>query len=373
MKKGSLKLATVKGIGIWVHWSFSLLLLFVIWQSWSAAQSVGQALTGVVFILIVFLCVVLHELGHALTARRFGIKTKSIVLLPIGGVANMERIPEKPKHELLIALAGPAVNLVIALITGLLILLFVDQRVMERIVNGEVESLPMLFNIMAVNVMLLLFNLLPAFPMDGGRVLRAALAMRMDRVKATNIAATIGKVFALGFIVLGFYASPFIILIGVFILLAATSEANMTRVKESLKGKVARQAMRTKFITLLPTDTMTNARIELLAGTERDFLVMREGQVEGVLTRDAIVLAGKGDADRLLVEEFMEREFQAIAPDEPLGELYTDLLTGKHKLIPVVEEGQVIGVVESENLAEMIMLEDTPPAGLGVFRRVEQH
>src|SRR5512133_183850 len=216
------KLGKFAGIDVYVHATFLLLIGWVGYSHWLEHHNWGEVLSGILFILALFLCVVLHEYGHALTARKYGIKTRDITLYPIGGVARLERMPDKPIEELWVALMGPAVNVVIA--AALFAYLFVTNSLVP--VNElTVASGSFLVRLMAVNISLVLFNLIPAFPMDGGRVLRALLAMRMEYVRATQVAANIGQgmAFLLGFI--GLFGNPFLLFIALFVWIGASQEA----------------------------------------------------------------------------------------------------------------------------------------------------
>ena len=263
--KWSLKLGTYAGIGVYLHWTFALLIGWIFLVYLGAGKSVAQAFAGVGFILALFVCVVLHEFGHALTAKRYGVRTRDITLLPIGGLARLERIPEKPLQEFWVAVAGPAVNVAIAgvLFTVLLLLDRASQLLQFEWFQGR-----FLAQLMWVNLLIVGFNLLPAFPMDGGRVLRALLATRMGRRRATAIAANIGQAMAILFGIVGFFLNPFLIFIAIFVYLGAQAEAAQVEAQSALEGLHVRDAMMTRFRTLAPTDTLGRAVDELLAGSQ---------------------------------------------------------------------------------------------------------
>ncbi|MEE8586774.1 MAG: site-2 protease family protein, partial [Acidobacteriota bacterium] len=237
--KWSIKLVTIAGIGVYMHLTFLLLLGWMALRFYSQGQSLTEILTGMVSVLLLFVVVVLHEFGHALTARRFGIGTRDITLLPIGGVARLERMPEDPKQELLVALAGPAVN--VALAIGIFLLLLFTGSLPEEVPPNIMQDIPLF--LLVINIMLALFNMLPAFPMDGGRVLRALLAMRMEYVSATQIAAQIGQAMALLFGFAGLFASPFLIFIALFVWIAASEEAGLVQMKTAMAGMPISKAM----------------------------------------------------------------------------------------------------------------------------------
>jgi Zn-dependent protease len=215
--RGSWKIGTIKGIGIYLHWTFAVLIGWVFLSGVLGGASAGATVATLVFLAAVFGCVVLHELGHALTARRFGIGTRDITLLPIGGVANLERMPERPLQELLVSLAGPAVNVVIA--AGLFVLI------------GLFGRSALLVNLLYVNLIMVIFNLLPAFPMDGGRVLRAFLTMRAGFLRATETAVKVGKFVAIVLGVIGLFSNVMLAFIALFVYFGADQELQMARAK----------------------------------------------------------------------------------------------------------------------------------------------
>jgi Zn-dependent protease len=227
----ALKLGSAFGIGIYVHWTFTLLVGYVLYRFWDRG-GIELALYTVALLLAMFACVVLHELGHALMARHFGVPTLDITLYPIGGIARLQRMPEKPVEELLIALAGPAVNIVLAMILFVPTFLslsagFGDPSQMESLVQNS-----FVVQLFSGNLILAMFNLLPAFPMDGGRVLRALLAPMLGRLRATEVAATLGTIFAAVFILIGLFGNPILILLGIFAFLAGQQELALVRYRE---------------------------------------------------------------------------------------------------------------------------------------------
>jgi Zn-dependent protease len=228
--KWSWKLGEFRGIGVYVHATFFILIGFIVLSYWSQGQSLQATLAGVGFILALFACVVLHEFGHALMAAKFGVKTRDITLLPIGGLARLERMPDEPMQELWVALAGPAVNVVIAAALYAWLQLTTSLTPLGQL---SVTSGPFLERLMFVNVVLVLFNMLPAFPMDGGRVLRALLANHMEYTRATQIAATVGQAMALVFGFVGFFTNPFLLFIALFVWIGAAQEASMAQMKSS--------------------------------------------------------------------------------------------------------------------------------------------
>lgn len=351
--KGALTLGTFRGIKIAIHWSFLILLLWIAGSTFMEKGSVYEVISQVVFLLSVFACVVLHELGHALMAGRFGIRTRDITLLPIGGVARLEKMPEEPRQELLVALAGPAVNVVIAGILFLVLLAgssgFTGQLLISDLTGN---SLPV--NLMVVNVSLIVFNLIPAFPMDGGRVLRAVLAMFWSREKATRVAASIGQGIAVLFVIAGLFYNPFLILIGVFVFIGARAELGMVEQGAAFKGVTVRQAMMADFISLPEQVDLKSVQEALLSGYVTDFLITGPDGICGVLTRDDLIRSmSKMDQDTPMTP-VIRRDFITVTADEPLDLAWTRMRERNLPLAPVVENGRVLGVLSQENIAELV-------------------
>src|SRR5829696_5996180 len=235
----SFPVAVIAGTVVRIHITF---LLFLIWIAGTQWQLGGQAaaLDSVLFIVLLFACVLAHEFGHIIAARRYGIRTPDVTLWPIGGVASLERIPDKPREELVVALAGPAVNVVIAAVLVVVLGSGFDGAVMTEMENPRAG---MLARLAAANIFLVVFNLIPAFPMDGGRVLRALLAMRRSHADATRIAARIGQGAAFVFALLGLFVNPMLIVIGLFVYLAATAESQHVAFRDGTQGLSVRDAM----------------------------------------------------------------------------------------------------------------------------------
>jgi Zn-dependent protease len=309
---------------------------------------------GVAFVLAVFGCVVLHELGHALTARRFGIHTRDITLLPIGGVARLERMPDDPRQELVVAAAGPAVNVVIA---GVLFVALDLADARTPIGSVTLAGGDLLSQLMWVNVFLVGFNLLPAFPMDGGRILRALLATRMSYAKSTRIAAGVGQAMAILF---GFWGlvgpNPFLVFIAIFVYLGAQAEAEQTEMRSALAGAVVRDAMMTRFQVLDLTDSVGRAVEELLAGAQHDFPVASGGRVAGLLTRADLVKAAKERERETPIAEVMRRDLVVVAEGESLDRVLAQMRARGCSTAPVVRDGMLVGLLTLENVGELVML-----------------
>ncbi len=346
--KWSIRIGKLFGIPVYIHLTFLLLLVWFGVVSWRQGDGLVAGFEGVLYVLALFACVVLHELGHAVTARRYGIATRDITLLPIGGVARMERMPDDPHQELWVALAGPAVNVVIALV-----LVAFGASVSVAVFAGEGSFIDRLAT---VNVMLVLFNLLPAFPMDGGRVLRALLATRMQYTRATHLAAQIGQMMALVFGFVGLFVNPMLVFIAFFVWIGAAQEASMVQMKHSLAGIPVSQAMVTSFATLAPSDTLAKAIDATLAGTQRDFPVVEGGGVVGILLQSDLLagLARRG-AD-VPVAEVMQTDFELVQASEMLDAAFRRLSERRSSTAPVSSQGRLVGMITMDNIGEFLAI-----------------
>ncbi len=355
----SWKIGEFAGIGVYMHATFLLLIGWIALSYWIQQRSMAAVLGGVGFILALFACVVMHEYGHALTARKYGIKTRDITLLPIGGVARLERMPDNPVQELWVALAGPAVNVVIAVV------LFAWLAISASLVPIEtlgVTSGSFLERLMVVNLFLVGFNLIPAFPMDGGRVLRALLAMRMEYTQATQIAASVGQGLALMFGFLGFFYNPFLLFIAFFVWIGAAGEAQMVQMRSALAGIPVSRAMLTDFRTLSPRDSLAQAAEAVRSGFQQDFPVTENGRVVGVLTHRELIseLVSKGpDA---LVEEVMRRDFQTADSYDMLEVAFARLQSCQCHTLPVLHGGQLVGLLTMDSVGEFMRIESAMKA-----------
>jgi Zn-dependent protease/CBS domain-containing protein len=349
----SLKIAEVQGIKIFVHWTFLILVGWIFMLHLGEGQGVALALKGVGFILAIFACVVLHELGHALTAARYHIRTRDITLLPIGGVARLERMPREPLHELWVALAGPAVNVVIA--TLLFGVLLVSRSLAPLSVVWSLSG-SFLNQLMWVNLFLVAFNLVPAFPMDGGRVLRALLATRLDYARATEIAARIGQGLAILFGFAGLFRFPMLVFIALFVFIGAQEEAQMVQLTTSMRGLKVQDAMITRFRSLSAEDTLAVATTELIAGSQHDFPVTQAGEVVGVLTRNDLVRALAQNGSETKVGDVMRSDCHLVTETEMLDKSYELLRQDNCSTLPVVRNGRLVGMITLENIAEWVMV-----------------
>jgi len=353
----SLPIFRVAGIQLRIHVTFLLLIAWLAFGYYSEGGS-AAALGRVIFILLLFVCVVLHEFGHAFAAKGFGINTPDITLLPIGGVARLERMPEEPLQELVIAMAGPAVNVVIALALALTI----DwHAVMEPRV---VESPNLGLQLLAMNVWLLLFNLLPAFPMDGGRVLRALLAIRMPYARATQIAANVGQGFAFMFGFAGLLIpNPFLIFIALFVYIGASQEAALAQMKDVSRRFPVSSAMVREFRSLPEDATLEEAVDALLATSQHDFPVMGDnGNVAGVLTRHDLIAALRRGDPHIRVGEVMRRDVPTVTTGTRFEDAFRIMQECHCPAVPVLDSmKRLVGLLTPENVTELMMVQSAMP------------
>jgi Zn-dependent protease/CBS domain-containing protein len=348
------RLGRFAGIDVFVHLTFFVLVGWVGYTYWLEYQDWGKVLIGILFIITLFLCVILHEYGHALTARRYGIKTRDITLYPIGGVARLERMPDRPAEELWVALAGPAVNLFIA--AGLFAYLFLtgDLTPLSAMTLAQGSFIERL---MAVNLYLVAFNLVPAFPMDGGRVLRALLALRLEYFQATRIAANIGQGMAFLFGFIGMFTNPFLVFIALFVWMGAAEESGMVQVRHSLGGIPIVRAMQTNFQVLSPADTLARVVELILSSSQQDFPVVEYGNhVVGILDRDTFISALAKNGQSTSVGDVMHRNVPEVDSHNMVEMALTRLQESGSKTLPVTHGGKLVGLISSENISEFLMI-----------------
>jgi Zn-dependent protease/CBS domain-containing protein len=352
--KWSWKVGQLAGIELRIHTTF-LLLLGWVWASyWIAGKSMQATLAGVGFIVALFACVVLHEIGHAVVARKVGIQTRDITLLPIGGVARLERMPEDPREELWVVLAGPAVNVMIAaFLCGWLALTHGWTPFSQLSVAGG----SFIERLLLANISLVVFNLIPAFPMDGGRVLRAVLASRMSYPKATQIAASTGQALALVFGFIGLFTNPMLLFIGLFVWIGASQEAGAVQTRSTLSGTPAQAAMLTDFDELQSGDTLADAVRLTLRGSQHDFPVLEEGRVTGILARTDLLVALAEYGQDHPVTAVMRREFLIAESTEMLEIVFQRLQECDCHTMPVVRDGRLVGLITMDNLGEYLLIE----------------
>jgi len=358
----SLNIGTIAGTAIRVHITFVLFLGWIFAASY-AAGGAGAAWSALIFMILLFACVVAHEFGHIFTARAFGVATPDVTLLPIGGVARLERIPEKPSEEFLVAIAGPLVNVAIAF--ALVLLAGAHLRVGDLTAVSS-TSVSMLDRLAVVNLFLAVFNMIPAFPMDGGRVLRAALASRLGHVRATEIAATIGQWVAFGLGFLGLFGNPLLIFIAIFVYLAAASEAQLVAVRAMSRGVPIGAAMMTQFATLKPDASIDEAIETLLRTSQNEFPVVDGAdRPVGVLGRNDLIRTLKQSGPDARVADAMTSPIPTVSHRSCLDEAFRALQEKSAPAVGVVDaSGRLTGLVTSETIAEMLMVREALPKGV---------
>jgi len=315
--------------------------------------------------ILLFACVVAHEFGHIFVARYFGVTTPTVTLLPIGGVAQLERIPEKPSEEFLVAIAGPLVNVAIA---GVLIVAFGASLDPSGLSAVDKSSVSMLDRLAAVNLFLVAFNLIPAFPMDGGRVLRAVLASRLGYVRATEIAASIGQAVAFGLGFLGLFGNPLLIFIAIFVYLAASSEAQLVAMRAMSRDVPVNAAMMTQLARLAPEAHIDEAVDTLLRTSQSEFPVVdADGRLVGLLGRADMIRALKQLGPDAKVADAMTADIPTVGHRACLEEAVRLLQEKRVPGIGVVDAaGKLVGLITSETIGEMLMVREALPQGVRV-------
>ena len=355
----SLTLGSIGDTAIRIHVTF---LLFLVWL-WALFYSQGgaeAAWQGTTFIALIFLCVLLHEFGHVFAARHYGVKTRDVTLWPFGGISSMEHMPEKPSQELVVAVAGPAVN--VAIIA--LLLLWLGPRLdLEDLTKIDDPATSLAVKLLAANIVLVVFNLIPAFPMDGGRVLRALLAFKMSNARATELAAAIGQGFAVAFGIIGIFYAPMLIVIAIFIFLAASGEAANAQLQAVARGALVSDVMITEFQSL-PTDATVNDAVDaLIRTTQTEFPVVDgAGQMRGVLLRDAMIKALKERGPDTPVREVMATGVPLVQARAKLETALRSLMQKGTPAVGVTDaQGRLVGLLTLENLGEMMMVHSARP------------
>lgn len=368
----SLKLFTIRGIEVKLHVTFPLILLWAALQFGLLAGNLSSALFGVVAVSFLFVLVTLHELGHSFAAQYYGVPVKQIVLSPIGGVAQLARIPEKPVQEFVIAIAGPAVNFIIAVLmgllafgTGLTIANPLTGNPLAGLSIGGGFSLQALFSyIFFYNIILALFNLMPAFPLDGGRIFRSLLAMRLEYVQATNIAATVGRALAIALGLFGIFSGGFfMVLIAVFIYVGAGQEAAQVRMRGVLRGYTVEQVVDSSAYALSPDSTVQQASNLMIFGGQKSFPVLDGPFLVGFLTQEDLLAAMRTAAPHSRIGPLMRRDVRPVSCDDDLYDVQQRLIVEKSNALPVVSEGRFMGLITMRQIGELYrMLRAAPKA-----------
>lgn len=344
----SLPIGTVLGIRLRLHVTLLLFLGWLAYAGWRQG-GLGESLTTTGFVAAMFGCILLHELGHSIAAMHYGVRVPSITLLPIGGVATMSSIPERPLEEFIIAAAGPFVNLIIAALAGLWLHAWPDWRevlIMKSMPGDFVGFLQIM------NLRLLVFNLVPAFPMDGGRIVRALLAAMMDYAKATATAAWLGKTLALVFLFFGGRVSPILPFIGLFVFIGAGNEHRMVSLRMRLRGRTAADIMRPLRVVFAPEQRLADV-IEVVSRIPpEDFAVMADGRAVGLLTEEVWSEAIRHRFDNPRILEIMATRFVTIHGFTQLARLFQDQKMINQTCFPVTDGGQIVGMVTRADLAD---------------------
>ncbi|HXW71288.1 MAG TPA: site-2 protease family protein [Methylocella sp.] len=340
-----------------VHLTFFLLLIWIGASAWQQG-GIPAARDSILFIVLIFVCVVLHEFGHILMARRFGIETPEVILLPIGGVARMPRMPEKPSQELAVAIAGPMVNIIIAL----LLLGIIGSIKSDSLAHIDDPRISLFVRLAAVNIFLVLFNMIPAFPMDGGRVLHAILALKYGNARATQIAARLGQMLAFGLGFLGLFGNPLLIFIGIFVYVAAGGEAQMSAFGEAARTLSVGDVMETRFNAIPVEATLGQAIDTLLAAAQHEFPVVDAFKKPvGLLAREDILSALKSHDHEAPVTALM-RPLETVWSRTPLSTVLDRLNAPRAKALAVIDpDGTLVGLLTRQNLGEVMIIKAVRP------------
>ena len=353
----SLTIGRFGGVPVRIHITFLLLLAWIAFSAFGRGGA-NAALDSTLFIILLFACVVLHEFGHILAARRYGIGTRDVTLLPIGGVSSLQRLPTDPRQELVVALAGPAVNLVIALV-----LIAATGAIHAKDIDIDDFQASLAGRLAVANLFLALFNLIPAFPMDGGRVLHALIAMRVGPVRATEIAARIGQAFAIGLGFLGLFGNPLLVFIAIFVYIAAAGEAQMSAAQQSLKGLTVGEAMETRFTPIPIEASLSQAVDALLATAQHEFPVVDAFKKPvGLLTREDILAAVREHGGEDPASAFMRSGVESVRPSSSVQGVFERLQAPGAAALYVTEaEGAIVGLLTRQALADAVLIRSVRP------------
>ncbi len=353
--KYSLNLGKPFGIRVSVHWTFSLLIVWIVIMSVNQGLGLSQILMHILFVLTLFACVVLHEFGHSLMAIKLGGKVQSITLLPIGGIASITEMPERAWDEFMVSIAGPLVNVVIAALLWLYIDIFHGVGI-DQMEFGRITATNFPFILMTANLFIVAFNLIPAFPLDGGRLFRSILSLNMDKLKATRIAKDIGQVFAILFILAGLFFNPFLIIIGFFVLLGAKAEYEMMKYKDVLKNYKVGDIVKTEYETLDENETLGTAADKLAHIYDRGFVVTSEGKYAGLLTKSDLIKGLSTHGKEGLIKDVMSKNIEAIGAGISLFDAYREIHKKRYDIVPVEKNGEFSGIIDLESINEFFII-----------------
>jgi Zn-dependent protease/CBS domain-containing protein len=368
MRSWSISVGRIFGVDLRIHWTFFLLPLFV-WYTEYAAHGTANEGRGLALVAIMFACVLAHEFGHALVARRSGVRAKSIILLPIGGITQLDdsqpvdlkAVPDPAssklepwKRDILIALAGPLTNLLMALVSAAILLMFVPHLDLWTWPFMRSGNLPR--SLVWINLYIAGFNLLPAYPMDGGRVLRALFSRHMDPIQATRRAVSIGQAFATLFILTGMLLPNYwLTLVGLFLFIASQMEERSAVFQSVLEKVHLEDIMLTDFATLSPADTLEDALEKAVHSLQDDFPVIRGSDMVGVISKQKILEALRVEGNGY-VQAVMNRIFEVAQKGESLASAFRKLTARNLSIIPVVEDQRLVGIVTLQNLMHSMAL-----------------
>jgi Zn-dependent protease len=353
--KNSLKIARPFGISIYIHWTFLFIIAWIVAIDIGQGFNTGQILMSVLFVLTLFICVVLHELGHSLTAKALGGEVKSITLLPIGGMANIKKMPDKPKEEFLITIAGLAVNVVIALILWV-VLSSLGRLDFQDMDFQAITAQNFFVMLMAVNLFIVAFNLIPAFPMDGGRILRSLLSFKMSKVKATRISKSIGKTFGVLFAIAGLFYNPFLVIIGIFVFIGAQAEYEMIKYHDLLENYKVKDVINNEYTAFEPNDPLEKAAHSMIHGSDNGFVILSGSTISGILTKKNIIKGLSTLGNQGKVKEVMVAPIKPVDLEMPLNTVFQKMMRNKYEILPVQTNGHLEGVLDLENIKELVMV-----------------
>ena len=360
---GTLRLLKITGIPVRVHWSFGILFLAIILWGWKSGLSIPQICLACFLIIVLFVCVVLHELGHAKMADYYHIRTHDIIILPIGGIARLDRLPDRPINEFFVALAGPAVNLTIAIVVMLVLMAFFGAPpvyLLQSITDiRPINSVyGFLMNLWQANVLLAAFNMIPAFPLDGGRVFRSLLSMRLGRLRATRIASFTGQLFAVAIFMHGLWLGDVVeIVIAVFVYFTAASEVRSVNTDFLLSQYRVADIMRPEFTRIRVSDNLGEAFDSLKRGMESSFLVFFDtSELAGILDEEAITKAWEDGRLGDTADKHLNTAFITVQPDDPILKIYGLMQQNNYSILPVEVNGEITGVVDDKAMEALIRL-----------------
>mgnify|MGYP006282937243 CR=1 FL=1 len=366
--RGAFQVARFFGIPVQVHWTFGLMLVGIAYLSYSRGLDWSGTAQFTLFFIVLFICVIFHEFGHALTARRFGVNTRDIILSPIGGVARLDKLPDSPIQEFLVAVAGPVVNIAIAL--SVLPYILLQPQTRQQLINifdpnSNVFFINLsfldyfLFGVFLLNITLAGFNLLPAFPMDGGRILRALLSIRLGRIKATRLSTYIGQGIAVLFVIWGILDGNLLIpFIGLFVFVTAAGENRMVQMDSLLEQYQVKALLRRFYTRIYVQDPMERPVEELTHGLEHNFLVFDEWQnLVGTLSEEQLMKAVERKDFGSPVSAYLHPGIDAVVSDDNLRTAVQKLQSGEYGILPVFEKNALVGVVDAQSINNFIAIQ----------------